>query len=44
MEDSSEKKVYAPLRIFSFVVLLLMAIAIAYAGSISIYYWSGIGV
>jgi hypothetical protein len=32
------------LRIFSYVVLLLMAVAILYAGYISIEYWSGIGV
>ncbi len=31
-------------RIFSHVVLLLMAAAIVYAGLITLKYWSGIGV
>uniref|UniRef100_I1XG19 Uncharacterized protein n=1 Tax=Methylophaga nitratireducenticrescens TaxID=754476 RepID=I1XG19_METNJ len=39
-----QKKFYGPLRIFSFVVLLLMASGIIYATSISILYWGGISV
>lgn len=35
---------YAPLRLFSFLVLLLMLCAIIYGGYISVTYWSGIGV
>ncbi|HEY8385409.1 MAG TPA: hypothetical protein VIK82_04240 [Porticoccaceae bacterium] len=35
---------YPPFRAFSFLVLLLIAAAIAYALGISIYHWSGIGV
>ena len=34
----------APLRLFSYVVVALMLVAIAYASFISIKYWSGIGV
>ncbi len=34
----------APLRLFSYVVVALMLVAIAYAAFISIKYWSGIGV
>ena len=34
----------APLRLFSYVVVALMLVAIAYAVFISIKYWSGIGV
>lgn len=33
-----------PLKLFSYGVVLLMAIAMVYAGFISIKYWSGIGV
>lgn len=39
-----QKKLYTPLRVFSFVVLALMAVAIVYAVSISVLYWTGIGV
>ncbi len=39
-----QKKFYIPFRIFSFVVLALMATAIIYATSISVLYWNGIGV
>ncbi len=39
-----QKKLYTPLRFFSFVVLALMAAAIVYAASISVLYWTGIGV
>ncbi len=39
-----QKQFYKPLRIVSYVVLLLMASGIIYAGSISILYWSGISV
>lgn len=38
------KQLYGPLKILSFVVLLLMATGIAYACFISVKYWSGIGV
>ncbi|HEX7028921.1 MAG TPA: hypothetical protein VF268_16895 [Gammaproteobacteria bacterium] len=38
------KRLYGFLKIFSFIVLLLMATGIAYACFISIKYWSGIGV
>ncbi len=34
----------APLRLFSYVVVALMLVAIVYAAFISIKYWSGIGV
>ena len=34
----------APLRFFSYGVVALMLVAIAYAAFISIKYWSGIGV
>jgi hypothetical protein len=33
-----------PLRILSYVIVLLMAIAVVYAGYITVSYWSGIGV
>ncbi len=39
-----QKKLYTPLRIFSFVVLALMVAAAVYAASISVLYWDGIGV
>jgi len=35
---------HGALKVFSYVVLLLMAAAIFYAGYIGIKYWSGIGV
>lgn len=44
IERQSGTKIHAPLRISSFVVILLMALAMIYAAGISIYYWSGIGV
>ena len=34
----------APLRLFGYVVVALMLVAIVYAAFISIKYWSGIGV
>ena len=34
----------APLRLFTYVVIALMLVAIVYAAFISIKYWSGIGV
>ena len=34
----------APLRLFNYVVVALMLVAIVYAAFISIKYWSGIGV
>lgn len=39
-----QKKLYTPLRILSFIVLLLMATAVIYAGSISVLHWTGINV
>lgn len=39
-----QMKFYTPFRVISFVVLALMATAILYAGSISVLYWTGIGV
>jgi hypothetical protein len=38
------ERFFAPLRIVSFVVLLVMLVAIGYAGWISLSHWSGIGV
>jgi hypothetical protein len=35
---------YTPVRIVSYVILLLMIAAIAYSAYISILYWDGIGV
>lgn len=35
---------HGALKIFSYVVLLLMAVAMLYAGYISIDNWSGVGV
>lgn len=35
---------HGPLKLLSYVVILLMLIAMAYSGYISIEYWSGIGV
>ena len=40
----SERTIYRPLKIFSYLVLLLMAAAIVYSSYISVRYWSGIGV
>ena len=34
----------APLKLFSYVVVALMLVAVIYATFISIKYWSGIGV
>jgi len=39
-----EGAVHAALRLFSFIVLALMASGIAYASYIGLTYWSGIGV
>lgn len=39
-----QRKLYTPIRIFSFVVLALMVAAVVYAVSISVFYWDGIGV
>lgn len=33
-----------PLRIFGYVVVVLMAVAMAYAGYVALTYWSGIAV
>lgn len=35
---------YGPLKIFSYVVVLLMVVAMIYAAYISVKYWAGIGV
>jgi hypothetical protein len=35
---------HGPLKIFSYVIILLMLLALLYSGFISIKYWSGIGV
>jgi hypothetical protein len=35
---------HGPLKLFSYVVILLMVIALLYSGYTSIKYWSGIGV
>jgi hypothetical protein len=35
---------HGPLKLFSYVVILLMVIALLYSGYTSITYWSGIGV
>jgi hypothetical protein len=37
-------RLVGPLRIFGYVVVLLMALAMLYAAFISIKYWSGIAV
>lgn len=37
-------KLVGPLRVFGYVVVLLMAVAIVYAAYISVTYWSGIAV
>lgn len=39
-----QKTVYASVKALGFVVMGLMGVAIAYASTISIMYWSGIGV
>ena len=35
---------FAPLKIFSLIVVLLMVAAMVYAGTMAIVYWSGISV
>jgi hypothetical protein len=35
---------HGPLKIFSYVIILLMLLALLYSAFISIKYWSGIGV
>lgn len=37
-------KLVGPLKVFGYVVVLLMAVAMVYAAYISITYWSGIAV
>ena len=37
-------KLFGPLKVFGYVVVLLMAVAMLYAAYISITYWSGIAV
>jgi hypothetical protein len=37
-------KLVGPLKVFGYVVVLLMAVAMLYAAYISITYWSGIAV
>jgi hypothetical protein len=38
------QKLYGPVKVFSFIVLLLMASAIIYAFTMGTMYWNGIGV
>jgi len=40
----TEERVHAPLKVLSYVIAALMAVAVAYAAYISVAYWSGIGV
>lgn len=35
---------HGPLRLVSYLIVLLMALAVLYAAYISVKYWSGIGV
>jgi len=35
---------YAPVKIFALVIVLLMLVAMVYAGTMAITYWTGIGV
>ncbi len=35
---------YLPVKVFAFVVVLLMVVAMVYAGTMAVMYWSGIGV
>ena len=35
---------YLPVKVFALVVVLLMVVAMAYAGTMAVMYWSGIGV
>lgn len=39
-----EVRVHGPLKLVSFVIVLLMALAVLYAAYISVTYWTGIGV
>lgn len=39
-----DRTIYRPLKVFSYIVLLLMAVAIVYSGYISLKYWPGIAV
>jgi hypothetical protein len=36
--------VHGPLKLVSYVIVLLMALAVLYAAYISVTYWTGIGV
>jgi hypothetical protein len=40
----NDERLYSPMRWFSHLVLLLMAVAMVYAAWISIVHWAGIGV
>lgn len=44
IEETVMQAWVAPLKLFSYVVVALMLVAIVYAAFISIKYWSGIGV
>ena len=35
---------YLPVKVFALVVVLLMVVAMFYAGTMAVMYWSGIGV
>ncbi len=35
---------YVPLKVFALAIVLLMLVAMVYAGTMAITYWSGIGV
>lgn len=39
-----EVRVHGPLKLVSYVIVLLMALAVLYAAYISVTYWTGIGV
>lgn len=43
-KNNQESSMHGPLKLLSYVVILLMLIAMVYSGYISIEYWSGIGV
>lgn len=43
-EQMSGPPYYTPVKIVGYVVLVLMAVAIVYAGYITLTHWSGIGV
>ena len=44
MRERETSKVFPPLRLFSYLVLLLMLLAAGYTTAISFVHWSGIAV